>query len=148
MIFYGVIALSPWFMVFIVLWSVFLIVIMGIGGFFMFRKFLKKLPKQDGKSILDWQNYYIEQTKHMWSEDQRLLMDELVKPVPPLFRDVAKQKIVGKIGEIALKRQAKNMTEALIIEGYITATPKKDHKFLRKTMIRHNIDLKPYEHFF
>jgi uncharacterized protein YneF (UPF0154 family) len=47
--------MSPWFMLFIIVWSVILIVLMGIGGFFMFRKFLKSLPKNDGKSILDWQ---------------------------------------------------------------------------------------------
>jgi len=140
--------LSPWFMWFIVFWGAVLIFLMAIGGFFMFRKFLKSLPKADGKSILDWQNYYIEQTRHLWNEEQRQFLDELVAPVPPLFRDVAKQKIAGKIGELAYKRNAKTLTEALIIEGYIKATPKKDHKFLRKTLIKHNVDLTPYEHFF
>ena len=28
------------------------------GGYFMFRKFLKGMPKEDGKSDLDWQDYY------------------------------------------------------------------------------------------
>ena len=36
---------------------------MGIGGFFMFRKFLKRLPKQDGKSDLDWEEFFVKQTK-------------------------------------------------------------------------------------
>ncbi|GGE52398.1 hypothetical protein GCM10011391_34080 [Pullulanibacillus camelliae] len=114
----------------------------------MFRKFLKSLPKSDGKSLLDWQNYYIKKTRKLWSEEQLRFLDELVSPVPPLFRDVAKQKIAGKIGELALRKKAKQMTQALIIEGYIKATPKRDHKFLRKTLIKHNIDTLPYEQFF
>ncbi|MBM7682284.1 hypothetical protein JOD43_002459 [Pullulanibacillus pueri] len=135
-------------MAFIVLWSVILIVLMGIGGFFMFRKFLKSLPRSDGRSILDWQNYYIRKTRKLWSEEQLKLLEELVSPVPPLFRDVATQKIAGKIGEIALEKKAKKITQAIIIEGYIKATPKRDHKFLRKTLYKHNIDILPYEHFF
>ncbi|WP_188697240.1 DUF2621 family protein [Pullulanibacillus camelliae] len=140
--------MSSYFMLFIIFWSVLLIVFMGIGGFFMFRKFLKSLPKSDGKSLLDWQNYYIKKTRKLWSEEQLRFLDELVSPVPPLFRDVAKQKIAGKIGELALRKKAKQMTQALIIEGYIKATPKRDHKFLRKTLIKHNIDTLPYEQFF
>jgi hypothetical protein len=140
--------MSPWFMLFIIVWSVILIVLMGIGGFFMFRKFLKSLPKNDGKSILDWQTDYINRTKDLWTKEQLEFLEELVKPVPPLFRDVAKQKIAGKIGEVALKANAKEMTHAIIIEGYIKATPKRDHKFLRKTLINHQVDLTPYEHFF
>jgi hypothetical protein len=38
------------------------------------------------------------------------------------------------------------MTEAYIIEGYILATPKRDHKWLLKTLQKKNIDLKPYGH--
>jgi len=135
-----------WF--FIVLWSFLLLGFMGIGGFFMFRKFLKSLPRSDGKSILDWQRYYIDQTRHLWTEEQLSFLEELVKPVPPLFRDVAKEKIAGKIGELALKRNAQKMTEELIIEGYIKATPKRDHKYLRRTLERHHIDLERYEPFF
>ncbi|MBM7644485.1 hypothetical protein JOD45_000678 [Scopulibacillus daqui] len=140
--------MSGWFMGFIVLWSVFLLVIMAIGGFFMFRKFLKSLPKADGKSALDWQRDYIKRTKHLWTDDQLALLDELVAPVPSLFRDVAKEKIAGKIGQLALKYRATKMTEALIIEGYIKATPKRDHKYLRKTLTKHHINIEPYEHFF
>ena len=55
--------LTGWFLWFILFWVVILISLMSIGGFFMFRKFLKSLPKNDGKSDLDWQNYYLEQWK-------------------------------------------------------------------------------------
>lgn len=123
-----------------------LIGLMAIGGYFMFRKFLKSLPKADGKSELDWQNHYIEKTIHLWNTEQKTLLNELVMPVPELFRDVAKQKIAGKIGEIALLHNASQMTEAYIIEGYILATPKRDHKWLINTLKKKNIDLKPYEH--
>src|SRR5699024_12859224 len=80
---------------------------MGIGGFFMFRKYLKRLPKEDGKSAMDWEEYYLNQTKHMWKEPEKELLEELVSPVPALFRDVARQSIASKIGELAL-RQNKN----------------------------------------
>lgn len=118
---------------------------MFIGGFFMFRKFLKRLPKDDGKSILDWQEYYIENTLHLWTEDKKMLLNELVEPVPELFRDVAKQTIAGKIGELALKEKATQLSEDLIIRGYIMATPKRDHKFLIKKLNEKQIDIQPYQ---
>lgn len=123
-----------------------LISFMAIGGYFMFRKFLKSLPKADGKSELDWQNYYIKQTLHLWNLEQKQLLNELVSPVPELFRDVAKQKIAGKIGELALQYKADTMKEKYIIEGYILATPKRDHKWLIQTLKQKNIDIKPYQH--
>jgi hypothetical protein len=140
--------MNQYFMLFIVAWSVIFLGLMGIGGYFMFRKFLKSLPKNDGKSILDWQRDYIKQTRHLWSDEQLAFLDELVAPVPSLFRDVAKEKIAGKIGEVAVKKRAKVLTEAIIIEGYIKATPKRDHKFLRQTLIKHQVSLTPYEHLF
>lgn len=138
--------MSASFMGFIILWSIFLIIIVSIGGFFMLRKFLKRLPKADGKSTLDWQEYYINQTLHLWTDDKKQLLNELVEPVPSLFRDVAKQKIAGKIGELALKEKADYLSEDLIIRGYILATPKRDHKFLIKKLNEKNIDLTPYQH--
>lgn len=140
--------LEGWFLWFIVFWVFVLITLMGIGGFFMFRKFLKALPKKDGRSDLDWQNYYLDKTIHLWGEDAKQLLNELVSPVPDLFRQVAKEKIAGKIGEIALKEKAKSITHDLLIRGYIIATPKRDHKFLRKKLDELNIDVTPYEHYF
>lgn len=137
--------MPAWFMAFIVLWTIFLITVMFIGGYFMFRKFLKRLPKDDGKSILDWQDYYIEKTLHLWNTDQRQLLNELVEPVPELFRDVAKGKIAGKIGELALEDQIDELTQDYIIKGYILATPKRDHKFLKKKLREKNIDMTPYK---
>lgn len=136
------------FMWMIVLWSVFMTVIIGIGGYFMFRKFLKKLPKEDGKSILDWQEHYINETRHLWTEEKKAFLDELLEPVPELFRDVAKGKIAGKIGELALEERAEEMTDDLIIKGYIAATPKRDHKFLMKKLREKNIDANQYSSFF
>jgi len=137
--------LSGWFLWMILFWVVFLAVMMGIGGFFMFRKFLKRLPKEDGKSDLDWQDYYIEKTKDLWPVDQKELLEELVSPVPELFRDIARQKIAGKIGELAINQQAKIITQDLVVQGYIIATPKRDHKFLIKKLQEKAIDLKPYQ---
>ncbi|MFZ4454251.1 DUF2621 domain-containing protein [Salibacterium aidingense] len=139
---------SDMFMWFIVIWSVFLTVMMFIGGYFMFRKFLKRLPKEDGRSILDWQDHYLERTIHLWPQDKKDLLEELVEPVPELFRDTAREKIAGKVGELALQENAKRIDEDLLIRGYIVATPKRDHKFLRKKLDEKQIDVSPYEHLF
>ncbi|WP_274310064.1 DUF2621 family protein [Solibacillus daqui] len=140
--------LEGWFLWFIVFWVFALVGLMGIGGFFMFRKFLKSLPKQDGKSDLDWQNIYLDKTIHLWGEEEKELLRELVSPVPELFRQVAKEKIAGKIGEIALTEHATKINTDLIIRGYIIASPKRDHKFLRKKLNEMKIDTTPYDHLF
>lgn len=140
--------LEGWFLWVILFWVVFLVSMFAIGGFFMFRKFLKRLPKEDGMSELDWQDHYLSKTIHLWSADQKQLLNVLVEPVPELFRDVAKQKIAGKIGELALEERAASITEDLIVRGYILATPKRDHKFLLKTLKKQKIDAVPYQHLF
>lgn len=132
----------------IILWGFLLISLMGIGGFFMFRKFLKQLPKEDGHSNMDWEEYYMAKTQHMWNDDEKALLEDLVSPVPELFRDVARQRIASKIGEVALQQKRKNITQDILIEGYILATPKRDHKFLRKKLKEKEINVKPYEHLF
>ncbi|RDY68524.1 MULTISPECIES: DUF2621 family protein [Halobacillus] len=137
--------MSGGFALFIVGWIVIMIGLMSIGGFFMFRKFLKRLPKEDGKSIIDWEEYYVDKTKHMWSAEQKDLLEELISPVPELFRDVARQKIAGRIGEIALQKKKKKITQEILIEGYIRATPKRDHKFLVKKLEEKKIDMSPYD---
>jgi hypothetical protein len=140
--------LHGWFLWFILLWVCFLLVSFGIGGYFMFRKFLKKLPKQDGKSVMDWEEYYVNESLHLWHDEEKALLNELVSPVPELFRDVAKHKIAGKIGELALKQKVPKITQDMVIKGYIQATPKRDHKFLRKRLREKRIDVAPYEHLF
>lgn len=140
--------LEGWFLWFILLWVVVLVTLMGIGGFFMFRKFGKALPKSDGKSDLDWEEYYVDQTIHLWNDEQKQLLNELVSPVPDLFRPVAKQKIAGKIGQLALEEKATAITRELLIRGYIIATPKRDHKFLRKKLAELNIDVTPFNKYF
>ncbi|MGM0844659.1 MAG: DUF2621 domain-containing protein [Bacillota bacterium] len=140
--------LEGWFLIFILFWVVILISLFAIGGFFMFRKFLKRMPKEDGRSDLDWEEYYVNQTYTLWGPKEVEILNELVSPVPELFRDVAKQKIAGKIGELAIQEKASSISQELIIRGYIMATPKRDHKFLRKKLDDMNIDAAPYEHLF
>ena len=140
--------LSGWFIVFIIFWIIVLIGLMSIGGFFMFRKFLKQLPKEDGKSVLDWQAHFLNETIHLWDDEAKALLNELCSPVPELFRQVAKEKIAGKIGELALQEKAKRIDQDLIIRGYIIASPKRDHKFLRKKMNEMKINTTPYESLF
>jgi len=138
--------LTGWFLWFILIWVVLFIGLMAIGGFFMFRKFLKRMPKEDGKSAMDWEEHYVGETIHLWGDDSKALLTELVSPVPDLFRPVAKQKIAGKIGELALEEKASSISFDLIIRGYIIASPKRDHKFLRKKLTQMKIDTTPYEH--
>ncbi|WML49176.1 DUF2621 domain-containing protein [Neobacillus sp. PS3-34] len=140
--------LHGWFLLFILFWIVVLVSSFAIGGFFMFRKFLKKLPKEDGKSVMDWEEHYVKESRHLWQDDQKALLEDLVSPVPELFRDVARHKIAGKIGEIALNEKASRITQDLVIRGYILATPKRDHKFLRKKLNEKQISAAPYEHLF
>ncbi|MFG6115012.1 DUF2621 domain-containing protein [Halobacillus sp. MO56] len=140
--------MSGGFAAFIIGWVIIMVVLLSIGGFFMFRKFLKRLPKEDGKSDMDWEEYYLEKSKHMWGDKEKQLLEDLVSPVPELFRDIARQKIASKIGEVALKKNRKKITQDVIIEGYIIATPKRDHKFLIKTLEQKDIDLTPYQYLF
>jgi hypothetical protein len=119
---------------------------MAIGGFFMFRKFLKSMPKQDGVSELDWQDYYIEMTRELWSHEALELLEELVKPVPELFRDVARKSIAGKIGKLAAEEKAQEITQDLMIKGYIMATPARDHKKLKQHLDEKEIDYSHYRH--
>lgn len=133
---------------FILFWGVVLIGLFAIGGFFMFRKFLKVLPKEDGKSTLDWEEHYVNESLDLWNNEAKGLLNELVTPVPELFRDVAKQKIASKIGQIALEDRAGTIEFDHIIRGYILATPKRDHKFLRKKLQEMKVDMQPYEHLF
>ncbi|KAF0817547.1 putative protein YneK [Bacillus sp. ZZV12-4809] len=135
-------------MYFILFWVVILISFFAIGGFFMFRKFLKRMPKEDGKSDLDWEEHYVNETRHLWQQREKDLLEDLVSPVPELFRDVARMKIAGKIGELAIKEKADRIDQDLLIRGYILATPKRDHKFLRKKLTEKQISMSPYEHLF
>lgn len=136
------------FMWFIIVWCVVLIGLFAIGGFFMFRKFLKRIPKADGKSAIDWEEHYVNESLHLWNDEMRNLLEEFVSPVPELFRPVAKQKIGAKIGEVALEDGAEQIMLHHMLKGYILATPKRDHNFLRKHMKKLEIDISPYEHLF
>lgn len=140
--------LDGWFLWFILFWIVVLVGSFFIGGFFMFRKFLKRLPKEDGKSTMDWEEHYVNSTLHLWGQNEKELLSDLVSPVPELFRDVAKHKIAGKIGELALEENVNRIDQDLVIRGYILATPKRDHKFLRKKLEEKQIELGPYEQLF
>lgn len=127
-------------------WGFVMLAFMTIGGFFMFRKFLKVLPKADGKSKLDWQNYYVEQSRHLWTEESKALLAQLVEPVPAAFRDIAKHTIAAKIGELALEENAPEVTEAHCIKGYILATPRRDYKWLTAFLDKNGIDYSAYRH--
>lgn len=140
--------MNEWFIILIFLWTILFMGLLTIGGFFMFRKFLKRLPKDDGKSELDWQEYYINKALPLWNDDARNLLNELVSPVPDLFRQVAKERIAGRISKIALDEGAEDIELDHILRGYIIATPKRDHPFMKKKLNQLDIDYTPYEHYF
>lgn len=131
-----------WFILYFVL----LIGSMSIGGYFMFRKFLKSLPMADGKSKLDWQNHYVEASRHLWTDEMKEFLEKLVQPVPKPFRDIAKHSIAAKIGQIALESGASQINMEHCIEGYIRATPRRDYKSLIAFLEKNHIDYSKYKH--
>lgn len=135
-----------WFMYFIGFWTVVLVVSMCVGGFFMFRKFLKVLPQKDGMSKLDWQNYWVEKSRPLWTPESKELLQTLVSPVPTPFRDIASHSIAAKIGQIAVESGASEVTKAHCIEGYIRATPARDHRSLINFLEKKKIDYSAYSH--
>lgn len=130
----------------LILWGCVMVAFLSIGGFFMFRKFMKVLPKKDGRSKLDWQNYYVETSRHMWTEESKQFLDQLVSPVPGPFRDIAKHSIAARIGQVALESGASEVTREHCIEGYILATPPRDYKSLTTFLDKQNIDYSSYNH--
>lgn len=135
-----------WFMYFILFWGFVLVGLMAIGGYFMFRKFLKVLPKSDGKSKLDWQNHWVDSSRHMWTEDAKSFLEKLVAPVPSPFRDIARHSIAAKIGQVAIESGESEVTRDHCIKGYIMATPRRDYRSLVSFLEKNEIDYSPYRH--
>lgn len=135
-----------WFMWTIGFWTIVLVLFVSVGGFFMFRKFLKVLPQRDGKSKLDWQNYWVERSRPLWTEESKQLLETLVSPVPSPFRDIARHSIAAKIGQVAVESGAPSVSAAHCIEGYIRATPKRDHRSLKQFLDKNEIDYAAYRH--
>ncbi|WP_409347072.1 DUF2621 family protein [Paenibacillus sp. MBLB4367] len=129
----------------LVFWGFVLLVFMSIGGYFMFRKFMKVLPKEDGKSKLDWQNHYVEASRHLWTDDSKAFLDQLVAPVPGPFRDIAKHSIAARIGQVALEKNAPEVTRDHCVEGYILATPRRDYKSLVSFLDKEKIDYSQFK---
>ncbi|WNR43760.1 DUF2621 domain-containing protein [Paenibacillus roseipurpureus] len=137
---------NDFFMWFIIFWVCVLLFFMSVGGYFMFRKFIKVLPKEDGKSKLDWQNYYVDSSRHLWTEDSKAFLNQLVSPVPTAFRDIAKHSIAARIGQVALEANATEVTREHCIEGYILATPKRDYRSLTSFLEKQEIDYSAFKH--
>ncbi|WP_135553804.1 DUF2621 domain-containing protein [Paenibacillus cymbidii] len=134
------------FMWFLVFWAIVLLFFMSVGGYFMFRKFMKVLPKADGKSKLDWQNHYVDASRHLWTDDSKAFLEKLVSPVPGPFRDIARHSIAARIGQVTLESGASEVTRDHCIEGYILATPKRDHKSLIEFLNKNDIDYSNMRH--
>lgn len=137
---------QSWFMYFIIFWVVVMIGFMSFGGFMMFRKFLKVLPKRDGKSKLDWQNYWVDRSRGMWSDDSKGFLEELVSPVPSAFRDIARHSIAARIAQVAIESGNEEVLRDHCIEGYIRATPKRDYRSLISFLDKRGIDYSAFTH--
>lgn len=114
----------------------------------MFRKFLKIMPMSDGKSKLDWQNHWVDHSRHMWTDESKAFLAELVSPVPTPFRDIAAHSIAASIGQVAIENGAQEVTRDHCIEGYIRATPARDYKVLTAFLKKKGIEYEPYAHLF
>jgi hypothetical protein len=136
--------MNPAFSYFIIIWAFIMVFFMSVGGYFMFRKFIKVLPKADGKSTLDWQNHYVDASRHLWTEDAKAFLEKLVSPVPGPFRDIARHSIAARIGQVALEDNASEVTREHCIEGYIIATPPRDYKSLITFLDKEGIDYNAY----
>lgn len=134
------------FMYFLIFWACILLFFMSIGGYFMFRKFFKVLPMADGKSKLDWQNHYVEESRHMWTDETKAFLETLVEPVPGAFRDIARHTIAAKIGQVAIESREPQVTQEHCIQGYILATPRRDYKSLVSFLDKSGIDYSAYTH--
>lgn len=137
--------MNTWMQWVILFWSLTMITFVAIGGFFMFRKFLRVLPKKNGLSEEMRREAMIEQSLSLWNAEGKALLNELVRPVPSLFREAAKKAIAAKIAEIALARHVTSIDEKIILEGYILATPRQDHRFLWKHVERLGLDVSEFE---
>jgi hypothetical protein len=138
--------MHTFFMWFLVFWAFVLLAFMSIGGFFMFRKFMKVLPMADGKSKLDWQNHYVDASRHLWSDDAKAFLEILASPVPGPFRDIARHSIAARIGQVALESNALEVTREHCIQGYILATPPRDYPSLITFLTQHQIDFSRFNH--
>ncbi|CAM3343490.1 DUF2621 family protein [Hydrogenibacillus schlegelii] len=136
--------MSAWAQWLVIGWSALMIVFLSIGGFFMFRKFLFSMPRVDGPSVLERRRALIEQSLPLWTDEGKRLLNALVAPVPSLFRAAAKEAIAAKIAELALERGLSSIDPATIVEGYIRATPRQDHRHLIRRLHELGIDASPY----
>ena len=92
---------------------------------------LKVLPKRTANP--NWiGKIIVETSRHLWTDEAKAFLDQLVEPVPGPFRDIAKHSIAAEIGKIAVENKATEVSRDHCIKGYIIATPKRDNKFLVK----------------
>jgi len=129
----------------LIFWAFVLLAFISIGGYFMLRKFMKVLPMADGKSKLDWQNHYVDASRHLWTEDSKAFLNTLASPVPAPFRDIAKHSIAARIGQLALETNAAEVTREHCLHGYILATPKRDYPSLITFLEQQKIDYSPFK---
>ena len=106
--------LEGWFLWFIVFWVVVLVGLFAIGGFFMFRKFLKVFPKEDGKSTLDWEEYYVDSSIHLWDKDAKDLLEELLKPFQNYFDLSRNRKSARKSAKLRLRKKRRKLISTLL----------------------------------
>ncbi|MUV39861.1 uncharacterized protein JNUCC1_03745 [Lentibacillus sp. JNUCC-1] len=56
--------------------------------------------------------------------EEKELLEELVSPVPELFRDVARHKIASKIGELAIYEEKTHVDQDVVIRDILSLLQK------------------------
>ncbi|AUD13876.1 DUF2621 domain-containing protein [Planococcus sp. MB-3u-03] len=98
---------------------------------FYVPKFLKSMPKEDGLSDLNWEEYYVEK-RSTYGEPKKRALERIGTAGAGPFPPGGETENRGAHRRDPAGGKAKKMELQHIIRGYIQATPKRDHKFLRK----------------
>lgn len=80
-----------------------------------------------------------------YTTETKNLLDELVSPIPFLFRSAAKKMIDKKIREVAADKGQTKIDRDTVIRGYLLASQGKDMDRVKSFLISKGIDLSPYQ---
>jgi len=82
-----------------------------------------------------------------WNDEANDLLEELVKPIPPFVRPMAKKSIINKVEHLAQETGMEEVNSDCLIRGFILSSPKEDKERALKILQEKNIDLTPYQSF-
>lgn len=80
-----------------------------------------------------------------YTTETKKLLDELVSPIPFLFRSAAKKMIDKKIREVAAEKGHEQIDQDTVLRGYLLASQGKDMERVKSVLVGKGIDLSPYQ---